>query len=277
MYGKSSSSSNTNTILLGHLTSEHINPIGNVFVEAGNNLVKHEFGAYGEKIFGSSSSFLQSNFVSRHLSNPQYYFEVNDDYVNNKIKMILFPFLHKGHWIRATEMVGGGEILYKPPYCDINAPDLYIPMMAFGTCMVLAGFFLGINGKFSPEALGVHFTTALLCWILQVLLLGAALHSLGGGGDIPLLDLVAYGGYIFTAASVVIISRIIWDHLFCAITLWESFCMGVFLVKTMKRILISEVKRVDYKHSSKRDYLLLSIAISQIPLLFWIASICVKS
>ncbi|XP_071917557.1 uncharacterized protein [Coffea arabica] len=130
---------------------------------AGNNLVKNEFGAYGEKIFGSSSSFLQSNYVSRHLSNPQYYLEVNDDYVKNKIKMILFPFLHKGHWIRATEMVGG-EILYKPPYCDINAPDLYIPMMAFGTCMVLAGFFLGINGN--PEALGVHFTTALLCWIL---------------------------------------------------------------------------------------------------------------
>ena len=95
MYGKSSSSSNTNTMLPGPLTSERINPIGNVFIEAGNNLVKNEFGAYGEKIFGSSSSFLQSNYVSRHLSNPQYYLEVNDDYVKNKIKMILFPFLHK--------------------------------------------------------------------------------------------------------------------------------------------------------------------------------------
>ncbi|KAK8656624.1 hypothetical protein V6N13_098569 [Hibiscus sabdariffa] len=51
-----------------------------------------------------------------------------------------------GHWVRATEKLGG-ELSYKPPIDDINAPDLYIPLMAFGTYVVLASFLLGINGK----------------------------------------------------------------------------------------------------------------------------------
>lgn len=48
--------------------------------------------------------------------------------------------------MRTTETVKG-KFCYKPPIDDVNAPYLYIPLMAFGTSVVLAGFFLGINGK----------------------------------------------------------------------------------------------------------------------------------
>ncbi|KAF5749505.1 protein YIF1B-like [Tripterygium wilfordii] len=113
----------------------------------GSDLIRSELGAYGETLLGSGSAYVQTN-ISRYLSNPRYYFQVNDDYVKNKLKVILFPFLHRGHWMRATEKVGGrSEFSYKPPVYDINAPDLYIPLMAFGTYLVLAGFLLGINGK----------------------------------------------------------------------------------------------------------------------------------
>ncbi|KAJ1376093.1 Yif1 family [Sesbania bispinosa] len=64
----------------------------------------------------------------------------------NKLKVILFPFLHRGHWTRITEPVGG-RLSYKPPIYDINAPDLYIPLMAFGTYVVLAGISFGLRGK----------------------------------------------------------------------------------------------------------------------------------
>ncbi|KAG8639448.1 hypothetical protein MANES_14G144500v8 [Manihot esculenta] len=217
--------------------------------------------------------FLYMKFVlqiSRYLSNPQYYFQVNDDYVKNKLKIILFPFLHRGHWMRSTEKVGG-ELSYKPPIYDINAPDLYIPLMAFGTYLILAGFFLGINGKFSPEALSVQLTNGLLCWLFQVLILEATLHTLGDG-DVPLLDVVAYGGYTFVAVSLAILARIACRYFFYTTTLWECFCMGMFFVKIMKRILIAEMRSCD-KHSSKRHYLLLLVAIAQIPLLFWLGSV----
>ncbi|KAL2227943.1 UNVERIFIED_CONTAM: Protein YIF1A [Sesamum indicum] len=240
---------------------------------AGSDLIRGELGAYGEKILGSGSEYVQSS-ISRYISNPRYYFQVNDDYVKNKLKVVLFPFLHKGHWMRTVEPAGG-KFSFKPPIHDINAPDLYIPMMAFGTYVLLAGFFLGINGKFSPESLGVQFSTGLLCWLLQVLLLEATLHSLGGG-EVPLLDMVAYAGYTFVGAAVIVAVRLLADFLFCVATLWESLCMGVLLVKTMKRILISEVQSFE-KNSTKRNYILLFTAAAQIPLLFWLGSVSVET
>ena len=53
----------------------------------------------------------------------------------------------QGHWARISEPVGG-RLSYKPPIYDINAPDLYIPLMAFGTYLVLAGLSLGLYGKY---------------------------------------------------------------------------------------------------------------------------------
>lgn len=52
----------------------------------------------------------------------------------------------QGHWTRITEPVGG-RLSYKAPIFDINAPDLYIPFMAFGTYIILAGFTFGLLGK----------------------------------------------------------------------------------------------------------------------------------
>ncbi|KAL0337721.1 UNVERIFIED_CONTAM: protein YIF1B [Sesamum calycinum] len=203
--------------------------LGNVLnYVAGSDLIRSELGAYGEKILGSGSEYVQSS-ISRYISNPRYYFQVNDDYVKNKLKVVLFPFLHKGHWMRTVEPAGG-KFSFKPPIHDINAPDLYIPMMAFGTYVLLAGFFLGINGK----------------------------------------------SYTFVGAAVIVAVRLLADYLFCVATLWESLCMGVLLVKTMKRILISEVQSFE-KNSTKRNYILLFTAAAQIPLLFWLGSVSVET
>ncbi|KAE8807207.1 protein YIF1B-B-like [Hordeum vulgare] len=84
--------------------------------------------------------------IAQYLSNPQYYFQVNNQYVWNKLKVVLFPFLHRGHWTRTTELVGG-RLSYKPPVQDINAPDMYIPLMAFTTYIVVAGYALGVLGR----------------------------------------------------------------------------------------------------------------------------------
>jgi len=60
--------------------------------------------------------------------------------------LLISSFLGQGHWTRITEPVGG-RLSYKPPIYDINAPDLYIPLMAFGTYVILAGLSLGLHGK----------------------------------------------------------------------------------------------------------------------------------
>ncbi|PIA28952.1 hypothetical protein AQUCO_06400015v1 [Aquilegia coerulea] len=236
---------------------------------AGSNLIQSEVGAYGEKIVESSSEYMQRN-MSKYFPDPHYYFQVNDDYVRNKLKVILFPFLHKGHWTRISEPAGG-RLSYKPPIYDINAPDLYIPLMAFGSYLILAGLSLGLLGKFSPEALNAQFTKGLLGWFLEVMVLKVILHLLGSG-DSPLLDMVAYGGYAFTGVTLAMLAKIVWRYSYYFVITLECFCMGVFLVKIMKRVLFTEMKSCE-KHSSHRHYLLLFVAIFQIPLLFWLSNI----
>ena len=42
-------------------SSSQPNPFGNAFYGAGSGLIRGGLGAYGEKIFGSSSEYVQSN------------------------------------------------------------------------------------------------------------------------------------------------------------------------------------------------------------------------
>lgn len=241
------------------------NPLENAFYGAAPGLI----GVYKDKFLGSSSEFMQSN-ISYYFSNPQYYFQVNDQYVRNKLKIILFPFLHRGHWARISEPVGG-RMSYKPPIYDINAPDLYIPFMAFGTFVVLAGFALGLLGKFSPESLSFQFTRALGGWLVEVVLLKGMLYYLGSG-EAPLMDVIAYAGYAFTGLSLALFGKLLSAYAYYGLMVWVCVCMGVFLVKTMKRVLFTERRTYD-RHSSTQHYLLLLMAIVQFPLFFWLGNI----
>ncbi|KAL9399639.1 hypothetical protein Peur_008600 [Populus x canadensis] len=81
-------------------------------------------------------------------------------------------------------------------------------------------------------------------------------HTLGDG-DVPLLDIVTYGGCTFAAESVVLLASIVSAYFFYAVTLWECFCMGMFFIEILKRM-IAEVTSSE-KHSSKRHYLLLFV------------------
>ncbi|XP_047334636.1 protein YIF1B-like [Impatiens glandulifera] len=246
-------------------------PFGNDFVGVGSGLIRGGLGAYGEKILGSSSEYVQSN-ISRYFADPQYYFQVNDQYVRNKLKVVFLPFLHRGPWTRISEPVGG-RLSYKPPIYDINAPDLYIPLMAFGTYVILAGISLGLQGKFRPESLNWLFIKGLLGWFMQVSLLRVSLFSLGSG-EAPLLDIVAYGGYTFTGMCVAVLGRIISGYSYYFLMPCTSLCMGIFLVKTMKRVLFSEL-RTSYD-STRHHYLLLFIGLAQFPLFIWLCNISVN-
>lgn len=246
------------------------NPFGNAFVGASSGLIRGGLGAYGERIFGSSSEYVQSN-ISRYFSDPQYYFQVNDHYVRNKLKIVLFPFLHRGHWTRITEPVGG-RLSYKAPLYDINAPDLYIPLMAFATYVVLAGISLGIRGKFSAEALNWLFIKGLLGWFFQVTLLRMSLLSLGSA-EAPFLDIVAYAGYTFTGMCLAVLGKVAWSYSYYFLMPWACLCTGIFLVKTMKRVQIAEVRSFD---PSRHHYLLLFIALAQFPLFAWLCNISVN-
>ena len=62
------------------------------------------------------------------------------------------PFLHK-NWHREKD-VGDGGYPYSPPRDCVNSPDLYIPVMAFVTYVLVIGYHMGQEKNFTPEVLG---------------------------------------------------------------------------------------------------------------------------
>lgn len=126
--------------------------------------------------------------------------------------------------------------------------------------------------RFSPEALNLLFIKGLLGWFMQAALLKVTLLSLGSG-EAPLLDIIAYAGYTFTGICLAVLGRIILGYSYYFLMPWTCLCMGVFLVKTMKRVLFAEVRSYD---SSRHHYLLLFIALVQFPLFTWLGNITIN-
>ena len=61
-------------------------------------------------------------------------------------QVIALPISHKS-WERSGHTDGTP----RPPKEDVNAPDLYLPLMAFATYVLLFGYTLGARGTFTPE------------------------------------------------------------------------------------------------------------------------------
>ncbi|CAH1792899.1 unnamed protein product [Owenia fusiformis] len=97
---------------------------------------------YGQNFAGQGKEYVQQN-LEKYMSKSRlkYYFAVDTSYVGKKIALLLFPFTHSDWSIKYSQ-----DEPVAPRY-EINAPDLYIPVMAFVTYILLAGFILGTQDK----------------------------------------------------------------------------------------------------------------------------------
>lgn len=204
----------------------------------------------------------------------RYYFTVNGRYVRNKLKLLLFPFSLRGHWNRSLEQTGGGGPKYRPPVSDINAPDLYIPLMAlFSYCLCCCVADISSSpSRFAPERLGRFLWWACAAWASEALLLWVGLKSLAtaqAAVHVPLLDLLAYAGYAFVPIALQCALALFSRRAYYAALLWGGLCTAVVMVKTMKRIVYAEARQYS-ADSHRRNYLLLGIALLQLPFAYWL-------
>ncbi|XP_028339391.1 protein YIF1A isoform X1 [Physeter macrocephalus] len=152
--------------------------------------------AYGSSIASHGKDMVHKElhrFVS--VNKLKYFFAVDTAYVAKKLGLLVFPYTHQ-HW----------EVQYSrdvplPPRQDLNAPDLYIPTMAFITYVLLAGMALGIQKRFSPEVLGLCASTALVWVVMEVLALLLGVYLATVRSDLSTFHLLAYSGYKYVGGS----------------------------------------------------------------------------
>lgn len=154
------------------------------------------------------------------------YFDVSNSYVLKKLQLITLPFLSPGEWQQELSSDG----LPGSPRFNIQAPDLYIPLMSFITFVLLSGLKSGYSGKFSPSLMGFTASSSIIILFFELIIIYAGFYFLQSA--LPaLLDLVSYCGYVFVPSVIIgALELVLGGQVYWPIFLYFSIAFGSFLV-----------------------------------------------
>ncbi|KAK9891065.1 hypothetical protein WA026_013391 [Henosepilachna vigintioctopunctata] len=147
---------------------------------------------YGQQLASAGTTILQKE-VGKYVAvgKLKYYFSVDKKYVLSKLMLLFFPFTHS-NWTIKYEQDNPVQ-----PRFEINAPDLYIPMMAYITYVLVAGLLLGTQHRFTFEQIGILSSSALAWCVIELCVYLGTLYVAMIQTSLRTLDLLAYSGYKF--------------------------------------------------------------------------------
>ncbi|XP_074087115.1 protein YIF1A [Macrotis lagotis] len=186
--------------------------------------------AYGSSIASQGKDMVHKElhrFVS--MNKLKHFFAVDTSYVARKLGLLVFPYTHQNWEVQCSRDVP------LPPRQDLNAPDLYIPTMAFITYILLAGMALGIQKRFSPEVLGLCASTALVWVVIEVLALLLGLYLATVRSDLSTFHLLAYSGYKYVGMILSVLTGLLFgsDGYYVALA-WTSAALMYFTVRSLR-------------------------------------------
>jgi len=95
------------------------------------------------------------------------------------------------------------------PRGDLQAPDLYIPLMAFVTFILAVGCVQGAySDSFDFEQLAVVYSKCCFLWLLETCCQKGLFYFLNIGNP-PFFELAAYSGYKFVVLCPIAISEVL--------------------------------------------------------------------
>ncbi|KAH3663649.1 hypothetical protein OGAPHI_005050 [Ogataea philodendri] len=198
---------------------------------------------FSQSAFNASHQYMQENF-GQLVSNQdvKYYFKVSNSYVLQKLLLILFPYRNKT-WTRQTRSsdVSQNVELYATPIEDVNAPDLYIPLMSFVSYVLLWAVFSGLNGTFHPQLLGYATTRTLAFYVVDIALIKISFYVLGvNQKNRKLWDLVSYSGYKFISILCLMMIKNFFSSSFAIYTgFLATICsLGFFLMRSLRYVVL---------------------------------------
>ncbi|KAF9399471.1 hypothetical protein BGX21_006180 [Mortierella sp. AD011] len=224
--------------------------------------------------FGKSAVMAGQEYVEQNLNRwvnraaLQPYFNVSNQYVVNKLRLLIFPWRHK-LWTRALKRseTTGESIGYLSPRDDINAPDMYIPVMAFVTYVLLIGISMGTTNNFRPDILGPTASSALAVILLEFTMIKLCIYLLNITSEVPILDLLAYSGYKFVGIIVSIIAQLAKAprSVFWFVFLYTGAATGFFLLRSLRYVILPEASAgtVQAPQRKRRIHFLICLSVLQ--------------
>jgi len=199
----------------------------------------------------------------------KHHFNVSNSYVINKLRLLLFPWRHKP-WSRRSRRTEAGQAEWLAPRDDINSPDLYIPVMALVSYILLAALHSGLQSRFHPEILGVTASTAIVVVLLDFAIVKFGCYILNIQGSSQVLDLLAYDGYKFVGVIVTLLAGLLQfgRTVYILIFLYSFLSTAFFLLRSLRSVVLPDaattVSPVNTAQRSRRITFLFLVAMSQV-------------
>lgn len=189
---------------------------------------------------------------------------MNDSYVARKLGIIVFPWRH-ANWQRTSIRDPATQSFhYLPPREDLNSPDLYIPVMAVVSYVLLVGLLLGLRQSFNPESLKATASGAIIFVLLELVIVKFGAYLLGFGSEVYVLDMIAVIGYNFVPLIITLLSGLIFGRMGrYAGFIYCSFAMAFFMLRSLRYSFIPESSMVANQRRT-RVYFLFGIVAIQI-------------
>lgn len=233
---------------------------------------------YGSALVGTGRQIVDKEFEKYvPVTRLKYYFAVDTSYVMRKLKLLFFPFAHSDWSVKYEH-----NEPVQPRY-EVNAPDLYIPTMAYVTYILVAGLVLGTQNRFSPEVLGIQASSALAWTVVEIIIELITLYITNIQTQLRTLDLLAFSGYKYVGMIFAVLISLLFEKTGYYVGLiYFSLALSFFLVRTLKWQVLAEVTAVGpetYNPSvssttagnKRRLYFLLFVAGIQ-PFIMWFLS-----
>ncbi|ULT91449.1 hypothetical protein L3Y34_009222 [Caenorhabditis briggsae] len=219
------------------------------------------------KQFGGQFAEQQKEKLTKYLGtfNLKYYFAVDNAYVGKKLGILFFPFFHKD-W--SLKFAGSSDPA--PAREDVNAPDLYIPLMSFLTYVLVSGFVLGTQGRFSPEILGILTSNALIWVILENIVIFISKYILNISQALSVWHSLAYSTYKFAHMIVCLLLFMVGDKTFyyCALA-YSSLVLVLFLLRSVSHFMFDTAGSYGSDEGRKRKLILVAFVVITQPLIMW--------
>ncbi|TFK47387.1 YIF1-domain-containing protein [Heliocybe sulcata] len=266
----------------GHASQPHFQPIPgpqgpgipDIASAWGVNPATAQFGMQlGQSAVAAGQEYVQKNLGGLiPLSSLKNHFNVSNHYVMHKLRILLFPWRH-GPWTRKVRRSEQGTTEWQSPRDDVNSPDLYIPLMAMVTYVLLSAFTAGLQSRFDPRILGVSTWKAILVVLLDFLFVKLGCYFLNIQGSSPVTDLIAYGGYKFVGVIVTLLAGLLgsgtWLYLLVFV---YAFCStALFMLRSLRSVVLPDIVNtpatvgtVTHSQRSRRVTFLFLVAMSQI-------------
>ncbi|KAH7890371.1 YIF1-domain-containing protein [Phlebopus sp. FC_14] len=180
------------------------------FATWGMNDATAQFGMQlGHSAVAAGQDYVQKNFGGFiPLSLLKHHFNVSNSYVIRKLQLVVFPWRHRP-WSRKIRRSEAGHTEWQPPRDDINSPDLYIPLMALVTYILVAALQTGLQERFHPQILGSSASRALVIVLIDFLSVKGGCYLLNVQSSGQIIDLIAYGGYKFVGVILTLLTGLL--------------------------------------------------------------------